>query len=136
MSVAGDTRVALAIGRFAPIASLVGTTPAVAAVLRDGFLGPAVADRVWCVGRRRVFYVQMETTQFVRATADHRFHVEDGWKRVDELAVGNRLRRASVGRLIWEPIIAIQASSEDDVYDLTVPGAGCWIGNDFLGYGQ
>ena len=89
--VTGDTLVALADGRHVPIASLVGTTPEVIAMAPDGKLITAASDKVWKVGTRPVFDVRLATGRSIRCTAKHRLYGADGWKRVEELAVGDRL---------------------------------------------
>ena len=89
--VTGDTLVALADGRHVPIASLVGTTPTVVTMLPDGKLATAPSDKVWCVGKKPVFDVLLASGRSIRCTAKHRLYGADGWKRVEELAPGDRL---------------------------------------------
>ncbi|MBA3395423.1 MAG: replicative DNA helicase [Deltaproteobacteria bacterium] len=89
--VTGETLVALADGRHVPIAELVGTTPEVVAMTPDGKLLHAVSDKVWSVGKRPVFDVVLASGRKIRCTAKHRLYGADGWKRVEELAIGDRL---------------------------------------------
>ena len=89
--VTGDTLVALADGRHVPIESLVGTTPEVIAMTSDGKLVPARSDKVWCVGTKPVFDVKLSSGRSIRCTGKHRLYGPDGWKRVEDLAVGDRL---------------------------------------------
>ena len=89
--VTGDTLVALADGRHVPIATLVGTTPEVIAMAEDGKLVTATSDKVWKVGKKPVFDVRLASGRSIRCTAKHRLYGADGWKRVEELAVGDRL---------------------------------------------
>jgi replicative DNA helicase len=92
--VTGDTLVCLTDGRRVPIVGLVGTEPEVWAVDDGRCLTPARADRVWKVGRRPVFKVQLASGCSIRATAEHRLLGASGWTRVKELSVGDRLALA------------------------------------------
>ncbi len=89
--VTGDTLVALADGRHVPIASLVGTTPEVIAMAPNGKLVTATSDKVWLVGKKPVFDVRLASGRSIRCTAKHRLYGADGWKRLEELQVGDRL---------------------------------------------
>jgi replicative DNA helicase len=92
--VSGDTRVLLADGRRVPIAQLVGTTPHVLALSKDGRIVAATSDRVWRVGRRPLLRVTLASGRAIVATARHRLLNGDGWTRVGELAVGDRIAAA------------------------------------------
>lgn len=98
--VTGDTLVALADGRHVPIATLVGQTPDVVAMAPDGTLLTAASDKVWLVGRKSVFDVRLASGRTIRCTAKHRLYGADGWKRLEELAVGDRL---AIARTLPEP---------------------------------
>jgi replicative DNA helicase len=92
--VTGDTLVVLADGRRLPIRKLVGTTPDVVAVTLEGGLVSARSDKVWRVGERPVFALRLASGRVIRATAKHRLLSFDGWRRVAELKVGERLALA------------------------------------------
>jgi replicative DNA helicase len=92
--VTGDTLVVLADGRRVPIAELVGATPTVVAMGPDGRLLHAPSDKVWTVGKRPVFELRLASGKRLRATGRHRLYGASGWKRVDELASGDRLATA------------------------------------------
>jgi replicative DNA helicase len=98
--VTGDTLVALADGRHVPIASLVGTTPDVIAMASNGKLVTATSDKVWLVGKKPVFDVRLASGRSIRCTAKHRLYAADGWKRLEELAPGDRL---AIARTLPEP---------------------------------
>jgi replicative DNA helicase len=102
--VTGDTLVALADGRHVPIASLVGTTPTVVSMAPDGKLITAVSDKVWCVGKKPIFDVRLASGRSIRCTGKHRLYGADGWKRVEELAAGDRLAIARCLPAISEPL--------------------------------
>jgi replicative DNA helicase len=89
--VSGDTLVCLTDGRRVPIESLVGTEPEVWAIDEQKRLTRARSDKVWNVGRRAVFKVQLASGRSIRATAEHRLLAGAGWTTVNELKVGDRL---------------------------------------------
>jgi replicative DNA helicase len=92
--VTGDTLVCLTDGRRVPIASLVGTEPDVWALDEHHKLIRSHSDKVWKVGRRPVFRVQLASGRFIRATAEHRMLAGTGWATVSELKQGDRLALA------------------------------------------
>ncbi len=89
--VTGDTLVLLADGRRVPVQDLVGTTPKVLAMTTEGRIAAADSDRVWRVGVRPVFEMALKSGRRLRATAKHRLYAANGWRRVGELTVGDRL---------------------------------------------
>ena len=66
--VAGDTLVWLTNGRRVPIRELVGTSPEVWS-MHAGSITAARADKVWHVGRKPLFRIQLASGRAVRATA-------------------------------------------------------------------
>lgn len=98
--VVGDTLVCLADGRRVPIRELVGQTPTVLAMTPDQTVVAAPSDCVWKIGKRPVFKVTLASGRTLRATARHRLYGHQGWVRLGELAVGDRLATA---RRIPEP---------------------------------
>ena len=89
--VVGETLVVLADGRRVPIAELVDTTPQVVALDADRRLVAAASDAVWKVGRRAVVDVHLASGRRVRVTKRHRLFAYDGWRRVADLVVGDRV---------------------------------------------
>ncbi|MBK1727129.1 replicative DNA helicase [Halorhodospira neutriphila] len=98
--VTGDTPVLLADGRRVPIERLEGETPEVVALDEQYRLISARAEKVWRVGRRPVYRVQLASGRILRATGRHRLLAAEGWRRVDELAVSGRL---AIARSLPEP---------------------------------
>ncbi|HJR69201.1 MAG TPA: replicative DNA helicase, partial [Gammaproteobacteria bacterium] len=95
--VTGDTLVCLTDGRRVPIRDLVDTAPQVWSIDTEQRLTSSRADKVWKVGRRPVFRVDLASGRSIRATRDHRLLAGKGWATVGELGVGDRL---AVGRRI------------------------------------
>jgi len=98
--VTGETLVILSDGSRVPVRDLVGATPEVLALSEEGRVGTAQSDRVWCVGNRPVFRVRLASGRVIRATGNHRLLGANGWKRVNELGVGDRL---AIARELPEP---------------------------------
>ena len=98
--VTGDTLVCLTDGRRVPVESLVGTEPEVWAIDDRQLLTHARADKVWNVGRRPIFKVQLASGRFIRATAEHRLLGGAGWVTVGALKEGDRL---ALARRLPEP---------------------------------
>jgi replicative DNA helicase len=99
--VTGDTLVCLTDGRRVPVAALVDTQPEVWALDDAQRLTPARSDKVWKVGRRPVFKVQLASGRAIRATAEHQLLGGSGWKKVGELEEGDRL---ALARRVPEPV--------------------------------
>jgi replicative DNA helicase len=98
--VAGTTLVILSDGRRLPIRDLVGSTPEVLAASPDGAIVAAKSDKVWRVGVKPVFDMRLATGRTLRATAHHRVLTGDGWRQLDELAIGTRI---ALARRLPEP---------------------------------
>jgi len=52
---------------------------------------PATMSRVFASGVKRVFELRLASGRRVQASANHPFRTLEGWRRLDELAVGDRL---------------------------------------------
>jgi replicative DNA helicase len=86
----GDTLVALASGKRAPISSLVGDRPEV--VTLDGWhMQTRRASKVWRTGRKQVYKLTTATGRTVRATANHPFRTLHGWTSLEDLSKGSRI---------------------------------------------
>ena len=142
---AGDTLVYLPEeGRYARIDLLVG---------RAGFDVLALNPETWkherrtvtnafSTGRKPVYRLQMRLGRSIRATANHKFLTIHGWKRLDELAIGERLavprqlegpRETTMSTSeYWDEIVSITPDGEDEVYDLTVEGLHNFVANDIV----
>ena len=92
--------VMLSDGRRVPIRELVGSAPQVLAMGGNGQIVQASAEKVWKVGEREVFRLQLASGRHVTATARHRIYEGGGWKRLKELKVGDRV---ALARCLPEP---------------------------------
>jgi replicative DNA helicase len=98
--VTGDTLVCLTDGRRVPIRELVGQEPEVWSLDEQHRLIAARSDKVWCVGRKPVYRVQLASGRTMRATAEHRLLAGKGWSAVSQLQSGDRL---ALARRVPEP---------------------------------
>jgi replicative DNA helicase len=98
--VTGDTLVCLTDGRRVPIRELVGQEPEVWALDEQQKLIAARSDKVWNVGTRKVYRVQLASGRTIRATVEHRLLAGNGWSTVANLGVGDRL---ALARRLPEP---------------------------------
>jgi replicative DNA helicase len=89
--VTGDTLVCLQDGRRVPIRDLEGSTPEVWSIDERQRIVAARSDKVWRVGSRPVFMVQLASGRSIRATAEHRMLAAEGWTAVAALKPGDRL---------------------------------------------
>lgn len=93
--VTGDTLVWLADGRRVPIAKLVGQAPEVLALDEQQRIGVARCDKVWKVGRKKVFELRLSSGRVIKATAKHRMLTGRGWREIQELTDTDRIATAS-----------------------------------------
>lgn len=86
-------------------------------------LEPAVVSRAFATGVKPVFRLTTRLGRTIRATANHKFRAFAGWKRLDELAVGEHL---ALPRVIENPV---QQSMSDDELALLghLIGDGCTL---------
>jgi hypothetical protein len=58
---------------------------------KDGFIRLHKLHAAWSSGKKTTYSVHVESGRTIRATKDHRFLTEMGWKRLERLSVGDRL---------------------------------------------
>jgi replicative DNA helicase len=91
---AGDTLVYLPdLGSYVPIRDLVGKSGFRVIAVDHGWwrLEPKRVTKVFATGIKHVFKLTTGLGRSVRATANHRFLTTAGWRRLDELQVGDHL---------------------------------------------
>lgn len=95
----GDTRVYLPeLGLSCPISELVHRRDFRIAALDqigDGLVRASVSN-AFCTGVKPVFRLSTRQGRTIRATANHKFLSEQGWKRLDELQRGDRIAAVSL----------------------------------------
>ena len=109
----GDSLVTLADnGAQTPIRDLAGKSGFKVWALNEANfrLEPAVVSRAFATGIKPVFRLTTRLGRTIRATANHKFRAFAGWKRLDELTIGERL---ALPRVIENP--ARQSMSNDEL---------------------
>jgi replicative DNA helicase len=145
--VTGDTLVNLADGRRVPIAELVDQEVDVIAVNAQKKLVAAKCEKIWKVGKKPVYKINLASGRMIRATDKHRIMRFGGWAQVLEMEVGDKiatvnstfisesnLQEHANSDLFWDRIVAIEADGEEDVYDLTVPVHESWLADGIVSH--
>jgi len=130
---AGDSLVTLAdSGAQVPIRNLVGKSDFKVWALNEANfrIEPAVVSRAFTTGVKPVFRLTTRLGRTIRATANHKFRTFAGWKRLDELTIGERL---ALPRAIENP--ARQSLSNDELALLGhLIGDGCTLPRHAIQY--
>ncbi len=87
----GETLVTLASGRLVPIAELVGKAPDVLTADAQGSMISARASKVWWTGYRPIYRMTLSSGQEIRATGNHPFLLQSGWRALETLQVGDQI---------------------------------------------
>jgi replicative DNA helicase len=82
-------------------------------------------------GTKDVFRLRLASGREVKASANHPFLTLDGWRRLDELAVGDRI---AVPRVIGEPAQTTQWADEQVILLAHLIGDGCFASGQPLHY--
>jgi replicative DNA helicase len=129
----GESRVYLpATGGYRPIAELVGSSGfEVMAVNRDTWkLERRTVSRAFSTGRKPVYRLTTQLGRTIRATGNHRFLGFAGWKRLDEVEVGEHL---ALPRMLPGP--ATPTMSRDELALLGhLIGDGCTLPRHAIQY--
>jgi replicative DNA helicase len=157
----GDTMVTVADEgkeRFARLSDLVKDHPnggfKVWARKEDGSLERAAVSRGFSTGLKPTFVLRTSDDRRIKATANHKFLTENGWKRLDQLTVGEKIRvtenpkpwdqhHFEYAMSLLEPdhdggnenfidISSIAKGETEEVFDLTVPGPHNFVANDII----
>jgi replicative DNA helicase len=130
---AGESLVTMAdSGAQIPIRDLVGKSGFKVWALNEANfrLEPAVVSRAFSTGVKPVFRLTTRLGRTIRATANHKFRAFAGWKRLDELTVGEHL---ALPRVIENP--ARQTMSNDELALLGhLIGDGCTLPRHVIQY--
>jgi replicative DNA helicase len=90
----GDTLITLADnGRRVPIRDLVGLSNFSVLALNEDTLKiePALVSRSFATGIKPVFQLETKLGRSIKATGNHKFLTIEGWKRLDEIGIGDHL---------------------------------------------
>ena len=141
---AGNSLVTLAdSGKRVPIRDLIGKTDIAVWALNESTLKVerAIASRAFPTGTKPIHRLTTRLGRCVEATSNHKFMTFDGWKRLDEIRVGDRIAlprtlssssTLAESDIYWDEVSSICEAGMTEVYDLTVPGLHNFIVNDII----
>jgi superfamily I DNA/RNA helicase len=75
---------------------------------------------VWCTGEKDVHYVILSGKRKLKSTVNHRFLTLDGWKRLDELKIGD----AVLSNYSEQPYHGVLNSVQKDIFIGSILGDG------------
>ena len=123
----GDTPIYLPdAGACRPIGELIGSPGFRVLALNTATwrFEPKVVCNSFATGRKPIFALTSRLGRRVHATANHRFLSPRGWKRLDQLVIGDRLalQAGMPGRsdVWWDELVSVEPAGDADVFDLTV----------------
>lgn len=119
----GDTLITLAdSGRRVPLRDLVGRSGFAIWALNEQTwqIEPAIASRSFSTGVKPVFRLTTRLGRTIRATANHPFRAFGEWKRLDELAIGDRIAMPRLGEQLMAEAGLGTASSCIQTYQQNV----------------
>jgi replicative DNA helicase len=137
----GETKVYLPDeGVYRTMAELVGTTGfrVMAIDTKTWKLEPREVTSAFSTGVKSVFRLTTRSGQTVRATGNHKFLAFDGWRRLEELAVGSHialpreLAALATSDVVWDEVASIIPDGIEEVFDLTVDGLHSFVANDII----
>lgn len=120
-----------------PIGELEGRSGfrVLAADIDSGRLEPRKVTSAFSTGHRPVFSLRTSHGRCIRATSNHRFLAEAGWRRLDELATGDAVAVSdplSDARAEWRRVDSIEPDGEEEVFDLTVEDLHSFVAEDIV----
>jgi replicative DNA helicase len=130
---AGDTPVYLPdSGTYVPIRDLVGKTGFRVLALDKGWwrMEAKRVTNAFATGTKPVFKLTTQLNRSVRATANHKFLTMEGWRRLDELKVGDHI---AVPRILQGPERDSMSREELGLLGHLI-GDGCTLPNHVIQY--
>ena len=139
----GDSLITLAdSGKQIPIRELVGQSNfSVWASNEETMkLEKALVSKAFSTGIKPVYLLKTRLGRTIKATANHKFSTIEGWKRLDELNIGEhialpqfkKITNLAHSDIYWDSIISITESGTEEVFDLTVPTLHNFVANDII----
>lgn len=128
---AGDTPIYLPDSRtYVPIERLAGQTGFRVLAHNDpaNRLESKVVSNAFSTGTKPVFRMVTRNGCSIRATGNHRFLTLSGWRRLDEVCIGDHVALVDT----WHPVTRIDRDGSDKVFDLTVEDLHSFVANDMI----
>ncbi|NPA13436.1 MAG: replicative DNA helicase [Aquificae bacterium] len=139
-------------GKEVPIKDMVGKQFYTVSLGEDLKLRKAFVSKVFYSGRKKVYLIKTRTGREIKASANHPFLKLDGWHRLDNLKIGDRiavprilpkaevnwnnnitqLYRLSNSDILWDEIVSIEELGVEDVYDMTVEETHNFVANGII----
>lgn len=132
--VVGDTKVSIGIGKEELIKNLVGKKTKLLSVDETGMIIESNCDKVWAVGKRKVYRVTLKTGNEIIATGKHKLLSVSDWKNIDDLNVGDYVYKSTCDKygIYLDSIVKKEYVGIEDVYDITVEGTHCYLANGIV----
>jgi replicative DNA helicase len=130
---AGDTPIYLPdSGTYVPIKDLVGKSGFRVLALDQGWwrMEAKTVTNAFATGRKPVFKLSTNLGRSIRATANHKFLTMEGWRRLDELAPGDRI---ALPRILQGPVEDTMSSEELGLLGHLI-GDGCTLPTHAIQY--
>ncbi|MDT7945699.1 MAG: replicative DNA helicase [Cyanobacteriota bacterium PSP.bin.10] len=136
---AGDTQVMDAdrgkIWRLDQLAALPASAelPRLLSLNGRGRLVPQQPVKVFCSGHQPTCLLKTRLNFSIRATGNHPFFTQQGWKTLDELQLEEEVAVVVQEGLIWDPVVLISEPGEPQpVYDIEMPRHHNFVANGLL----
>ena len=98
--------------------------------------GPKQAEVPFLKGEAEIFEVTAANGNKIRCTSKHRFLTPSGWKRLEEMKVGDAINSYDAESLASSVtnIVSIKEDGFEKFYDLTVPGPAHYFAQGFISH--
>jgi replicative DNA helicase len=98
-----------------------------------GRLVPQQPVKVFCSGHQPTCLLKTRLNFSIRATGNHPFFTQQGWKTLDELQLEEEVAVVVQEGLIWDPVVLISEPGEPQpVYDIEMPRHHNFVANGLL----
>ena len=103
----------------------------------DGREYPSTEEGFWCSGNKEVYEVKLHNGLKVKATENHKFMTSSGWKRIDELSIGDYISLPNNDGYKWSGGIGDEIEGYiigniigDGTFNKNKPVITVWINED------
>lgn len=83
-------------------------------------------------GRKPCVRLTLSNGDTTEISTDHPVLTAWGWMRVDDVRSGDSIAVAGETEVVWARAIRLEDIGVHDVYDLSVPETGCFVGNNIV----
>ncbi len=98
-----------------------------------GRLVPQKPVKVFCSGEQRTCALKTRLNLSIRATGNHPFFTQQGWKALDDLQLEEEVAVVLQEDLVWDPVVSIsELGDPQPVYDIEMPRHHNFVANGLL----